>query len=256
MRPTLAALVLLVACVHETPPPVVAAPPPPPPRPGLAIGTLEATNGTLLGLTLHATGEVGAEGAGKPIAWSAKAGDTELGHGELPPATGAFEADLPLVFGDSREALAPYQANQTTSVTVEMKAGDASAKRALTVRSPLLPKVVAISVQASRNGPEAVGITYMLSVKNPNTYDLRIGTLVYKASLADKVIADTDVPIAAKVPGSSDYEVDIPAEANAQNVGRDVLRQTDVAWGFHGEVKVGGVLIPVELGGTLKLSPQ
>ena len=86
---------------------------------------------------------------------------------------------------------------------------------------------------------------------------MRAGALTYSGTLADKTIANTELPLASKVPASSNMEYEIPAQATPDNCGKEfasIVKQTSLPWGFKGTVSIQGVPIPVDLSGSLKLS--
>lgn len=266
MRPTMPALLLLVlAAACRTAPqqaPVETAPPPAPP---LSIGALVPQTGSLKDASVRLEGLVGPALEGtRSLSWRASWNERTLGEGTAaihPDGEGRFDASLPLRFGASLEDLQAFQGSEVLEVVLTVSAGDGErrveSQRAVAVRSPRLPEVKMLTVQASRRGSNALGLVYIVAVKNPNPFEVRLGILEYTASLGESAFAKEDLPLAMKIPASGENSFEIPASATVDNVGREfsaMLRRGQFPWSFAGTVTVNGLRIPFELGGEIRLS--
>lgn len=256
------AALLVAACRSAAPVPDGHAAAPPP----FELTDVTAENESLLGLSLMVDGHVEPDVTGRELAWTARSGTRVLGTGTSvvqPDEDGDFSLELPLSYGTDAAAIASFQGGETfdLTLTATLSSGGESLVSEVTalVRSPRLPVVDIVSVQASRNVPGALALTYLLQIRNPNAYDVRVGTLVYEAGLGGKVVGAANLPLMTRVPGSTEGMFEIPAVANADNVGKELpamLRQTELPWGFSGSLKVGGVTVPVDVQGSLKLSRE
>lgn len=262
-----ASLLALAACAGEKPrpaEPMVAAPPPKAVEPALAIVALTTETQTIEGLVLKLDGHLGPAATGRELSWSAKAGDREVGQGKLEVAgPGDFSAPLELTFGNTMADLAPYQDSEVQQLVVEVSVatGDTAVteSRSLRVRSPRLPEAKIVHVQSSRPDRAVLEMTFLLSIKNPNPWEIRVGTVTYTVMLADKTLITSDLPLASKVPGSSESTFEVPAAANAQNCGKDIgpmLKKPELPWAFTGGLKVGAVELPIDLKGTVKVTAE
>jgi hypothetical protein len=266
LRPWLAVVVVAAAGCQSAPaprPPVVeAAEPEAPADEPLVLGEATTKSQTLRGVTLVLQGDFGPDDTASALTWTAKVFEQEVGAGSAaiaPDPDGRFTVELPLKWGSTREELANFQ-QQALEVVVEVKTDGAAPlvrTRTVRIRGPLLPTATVVSVQASREGPLALGVTYLLSIRNPNPYEIKVGTLRYEARLSGRPIVKGELPLSAKVPASADNMFEIPAMATTESYGKDIaalLRQTLVPWGFGGTLSAGGIEIPIDVQGEMRLS--
>jgi LEA14-like dessication related protein len=260
-------LALVTACATTPPPAPTPVAPPPAPKvaePALALTGLTGEGETLLGLALKLEGALAAGETARELTWKATIGEHQIGSGTVPLAgPGRFEVSLPVTFGATAADLAPFQDGETQQVLVEaaIAKGEATVTetRSVRVRSPKLPSVRIVNVQASRPDPQVLELTFLMSIVNPNPWEIRVGKVTYTATLADKTLIRSDLPLGAKVPASSENTFEIPAEANAQNCGKDIvpmLKKGTLPWGFTGALTVGGLELPIDLQGETKVSAQ
>lgn len=233
-----------------------------PPADPLAMNEASATKQTLRGTTLVMAGDFGPGHTATSVTWKATALEHEVGSGTAPMTAdeeGRFTLELPITWGTTLEELLEFQ-QEAIGVTVELKTDGApplERTRTVRIRGPLLPSATVLSVQASREGPAALGLTYLLSIRNPNPYEIRLGTLDYEARLAGRPIGKGSVPLSSKVPASADNMFEIPAMATTESYGKDIgalFRQSLVPWGFGGTLAAGGIEIPIDVVGEMKLS--
>lgn len=266
----LAAVVLTATACRTTPPPTPTAPVEEPAveeeSSDLELGSLKVKDQSLLEATLTLQG-VFAEGV-RPatLHWSAVTGETPLGEGDAPLTIGddgTFSVDLPVRFGSDLASLQPYQDKETLEVIVTATTGtgdeELEATRSVIARSPLLPVVGMTSVQASRNTPGTLSLSYYVSVRNPNPFEVRVSSLNYTATLNGKSVASGDLPLASKLPASAEASYELPAEANGGNFGKEMtalLKSTEAQWGFTGSLRASKIDLPFDLKGKLPLSKE
>lgn len=265
-------LALAVACATSPSPPTKSAEAPPaaPRKAPLELTGLTVAEESLQSLELVLSGELNfprKKAPRGPLEWTARtSAGVDLGGGtaELQPdPAGNFAARLPVRFGRTVEALTPLLTEDTMDVVVTAVLGEGDqrleASRSVRVRTPRPPMVSIVSVQASRQGNQALSLVYLLSIRNPNAFDVRASVLRYRALLADKVVSEGELPLATRIPASTESVFEIPAEAHVQNVGADLparIRRNDLTWAFAGTVRVGGLEVPIDLSGGIRLTAQ
>ena len=261
-----AALVALALNGCKTAPPPAPPPPPPPApvkpaEPALTLTGLSTASQSLEAVTLNLAGTVGAEATGRTLSLKVTSGETVLASGTAAlEKTGTFEVPVTVPFGRTPAELQPWQGSETQQLVVEasLANGDQAVTetRALTVRSPLLPSASIINVQGSKD-KDLLDVTARLKVKNPNPFDLKAGNLHYVFTIWGKTVLEDDVPVAGRLPGSSENEFELPAQANVKTHGKEItklLKGPEAPWTFKGTFKADGLELPVDLAGTLKLS--
>jgi len=265
-----AACALLAACVTRPAPVPDAAPAQPPPARAepFALSDLKAAEQSMLGARLSLAARFDGAPATE-IRWIARVGERELGSGTAPLAAGpegTWCALLQLSYGSAAADLAPFQAQETMEVVVEAAADAGGTERrdtrSLHMRAPHIPEVYMLSVQASREpgNNAALDLTYLLAAKNPNLFDVRASGLHYTAMLGGREVSQGDLPLGDRIPAAAENTWEIPAVASTENMGRDFpakLRSAEtMPWAFAGSLRVGGIDVPVDLKGELKLSKQ
>ncbi len=261
-------LVLAFAAACATPPPPMAAPAPEAPKPAEAppfeLSAFTVKQQTLLGFTLELKGKVAKPAGATPLAWKISALGNDLASGTAsvtPDAEGSFAQELKVELGADAAALAPYQKADTFEMVLDARWGEGEAalasSRAVRVRAPKIPVIEIKSVQASRNGPADLGLTYLFNIGNPNPFEVRASTLRYTALLDGKSVATGELPLGAKVPASGENLFEIPGEATANTCGKDItamLKRAELPWGFNGTLKIGGIEVPIDLRGNVPIS--
>ena len=248
-----------VAC-KSTPEPMPEVRAAPPRAEPLALVGLDVTEQSLLTATLSLKGKVGPDVAERTLAWRATSGDAALGEGEATLSVapdGSFTAPVIITFGDSLEALEPYQAKRSVEVVVHASLGGHESSRSRSVRSPLLPVVAIATVRASRNEVKALALTYSETIHNPNPFEVRVSTLSYEAGLGGKTVATGELPLGSKLPPAAESTFDLPAELNAENSGGEfntMVRQKELEWRFSGVLDARVVKMPFELKGALPIA--
>ena len=264
VRAALVAALVVSACKSAPEPvPEPKAPPPPKAEP-LELTKAQVVEQSLLEATLELSGKVGPVVTDRTLSWSARTGELSLGEGEVeiaPAADGTFTAPVTLTFGEGREDLAPFQDRESIEIVVEGTLGEGAqaytASRSPSVRSPLLPAVTITSVQASRDTPGSLALTYLVTIKNPNPFDVRVSTLEYTAGLGGKTVASGDLPLGSRIPASAESMFELPAQLNAENAGKDfgkMIRQPELEWTFSGQLNARKVKVPFDLKGMLPLA--
>lgn len=252
-------LVVVSAC-QTTPAPVPEAAPAAPRAEPLELTGIEVTEQSLLKASLAVNGKVGPDALERTLSWKATSGETVLGEGEAtltPDADGAFSVPVEVTFGDSLEALAPYQSRRSLDIVVQATLGQYQASRSRAVRSPLLPVVGIATVRASRNEAKSLSLTYSVTVHNPNPFEVRVRTLRYEAGLGGKTVAQGELPLGSKLPPAAESMFDLPGELNTENAGADfnrMVRQPELEWRFSGTLDAREVAIPFELKGMLPIA--
>lgn len=255
-------LLLAVACASGPQPVPQERPATEAPPPSFALTSVKPESASLLKLVLSAEGEVHVDA--RDLRWTVRHGDRVIGEGRetiTPDDEGAFSITLPLTLGKTHEQLQPYQGSEAMEliVTAALGEGDAALtdSRSVRVRAPQVPKVDVVSVQGTRGGPAELTLTYVVTVRNPNPFEVRAGRLDYAALLDGRPILATDLVLATRIPASGEATWDLPAEANVETWGADLgtaLRRTELPWGFRGTLSVDGVSVPFDLSGDLKIS--
>lgn len=258
MRLTCLALLVVGAC--KSAPEVKTEPTPTPKAEPLDFTGLEVTEQSLLEVTLALSGEVGPEVADRTLSWQATAGTAVLGEGEATlevAPDGTFTVPLTLSFGSTLEDLAPYQSRKSFEVVVKGTLGPGSSSRSRAVRSPLLPVVSMTTVRASRNEARALSLTYLVTIHNPNPFEVPVRDLTYTAGLGGKTVATGSLPLGSRLPGSAQSMFELPAqldESNAEGEFNKMLRATELEWSFSGKLDVRVFEIPFDLKGTLPIA--
>lgn len=229
----------------------------------LQLTGLSVENESLQGLTLVLSGVQRLNAPASRVHWSAHVNEEELGQGTQAVSfdeEGEFRLELPLRYAEGfliRDSNSgPPTAELVVHLSLAHEKGEATASRSVRLRRPELPKV-SVQMQASRSGNNAVTLVYYFAIRNPNSFDVRASVLRYEALVASKVVSDGELPLATRIPGWADTSFDLPAEANADNVGKELrklMSQDALDWGFRGSVKISGMEIPIDLKGDLELS--
>jgi LEA14-like dessication related protein len=257
------AVLLVSAC--RTPPEVVPKRPDEPQAkvtPPFALTKLTAQSEGLLGLTMHLEGALGPGVTERDLTWTAKRGEQVVGSGTTKIEEGennTFIADLPIKWGENTADLEPLQSLSTLEVLLETQLGKYTATRSLQVRSPKLPSAKMLTVQASRTGPQSIGVTFLIALRNPNLFEVRFSNLQYTAFMAEKNVSVGTIPGGTRIPPAAETQFEIPVEANPENCGKDMaalLKMVEMPWSFTGKMRYGTVELPVDLGGHLKVSTQ
>lgn len=232
------------------------------PPPSFALTSVTPRSASLMKLVLSAEGEVHVDA--RDLRWTVRHGERVIGEGRetiTPDENGAFSLTLPLTLGKTFEQLQPYQGSEAMELVVTAALGEGGAaltdSRSVRVRAPQVPQVDVVSVQGTRGGPAELTLTYVVTVRNPNPFEVRAGRLDYTALLDGRPILATDLVLATRVPASGEATWDLPAEANVETWGADLgaaLRRTELPWGFRGTLSVDGVSVPFDLSGDLKIS--
>lgn len=99
-----------------------------------------------------------------------------------------------------------------------------------------------------------VAMDVNMRVKNPNAFPIPAGKLDYALGLAGATVARGDDRALAGVPGSSSAVVTIPLRFNVLEGGKaaaDLVRGSPVDVNLRGTADVGGLPIPLDLGGRM-----
>lgn len=232
-------------------------------RAPLELTGLSVEEESLRGVTLALTGAHALASAPREVHWTATIDGARLASGTLPCSAdedGEFRLDVPLTYAEDFIVTGDSNGELTAEVLVTLRADDGAnqveATRSVRLRRPTQPTVT-MHLQASRTGPASMNLVYYFALRNPNAFDVRASVLRYQAMLEGKVVDEGELPLAARIPAWAENSFDIPAEANVQNVGRELpalMRKNELQWSFVGSVKVGGREIPIDMSGPLPLS--
>jgi LEA14-like dessication related protein len=259
------AIVALVGIGCQTAPPVpeqkVAVAAAPVPYAPFVLNDVTAEGESLVGLSLKVAGKVARNVSERELTWTAKAGEKSLGSGTAtlePGADGTFLVALPVKLGETAEDLAPFQGSDAIELTVDASLpGGLTATRSRAIRTPRLPVLAMLTVEATKTSTATVALTYTISVRNPNLFEVKLSGLKYKGELNGKVLGEGSLPGGGRIPSASETTFELPVEANAQNCGKDIhsiVRKSQMPWAFTGTMRFGDIEVPFDLNGEVKLS--
>lgn len=257
------ALSLLPACQsapQPVPQPAAEATPATAPDAPVALTEITPSDRSMLGATLQVKGKLGPGVDGKDLQWTAKAEQAALGSGTVPIEMGegrTFSAAIPIMFGKTLADLAPYQADDTVEIALDTVVGGQSASRTAHLRAPRVPVPKILSVQATRTSATSIDLTYLFALDNTNLYPIKINGIDYKGTLASKVVIETQTPTASALPQSGQTEFSFPAQATAENCGKDIrtmTQQSKLHWTLGGTVHYEAFDDPFTIEGDLQLT--
>ncbi|NOK35724.1 LEA type 2 family protein [Corallococcus exercitus] len=195
-----------------------------------------------------------------------KTGSAKLGVPFAPGTPADFSIEEKSAYVKSPEDLARLSAQGGTVLialrgTLVVRSGDSedslpfAASRA--VRVPHLPEVIVESLDAARYSAEEVQINLRLGVRNPNPFPLRLDSLTYQVTVADRPLeegtaaqADTVDPSATGV-----YPVEIAVTAQSWGPGvKGLISKGVLPYSVKGEVKGPLLQVPFVLKGDVKLN--
>lgn len=229
----------------------------------LLLESLTVTGQSLEGVSLLLAGRVGAEMKARELTWKASIDGREAGGGTAAlTGAGPFSVPVTASYGASAADLAAFEGSPTAHVTVEasiVEGGETlTLSRGLEIVSPRPLEARIVTVQANKPHKDVIEMTFLLEIRNPNAFEVPVGTVHYGVTLGGRPVMESDLPPAsAKVPGSSESQFELPVAASAQNVGKEIGRlwkQSELDWGFQGTLQSGALAWPFKLSGSLKVS--
>ncbi|RKH08738.1 hypothetical protein D7V97_18550 [Corallococcus sp. CA053C] len=125
------------------------------------------------------------------------------------------------------------------------------------VRVPRLPEVVVEELDGARYSPEEVQINLRLGVRNPNPFPLRLDSLTYQVSVADRPLAEGTVGQSDTVDASATgvYPVEVSVTQQTWGPGvKALIAKGVLPYSVKGEVKGPMLQLPYTLKGDVKLN--
>jgi hypothetical protein len=110
------------------------------------------------------------------------------------------------------------------------------------LRTPRLPKVKVIDLEAGRFSQSEVQVTFHVGVVNPNPFEILMTGLTYQAVLANKKIAESFVGKGERVAAASTGVFDVAVTMNEETYGPEV------------KAVIKSLVVPYVLTGTLSTS--
>ncbi len=195
---------------------------------------------------------------------------TRVATGELPgglriPAAGKAPITFPVrvryrdvpgilsLLGTKREALG-YRLSGTVGVKTPVGVIDLPMSHAASLPLPKLPAFALDGLAIRSVSLTQVAMDVKMRVKNPNAFPIPAGKLDYALALAGATVARGDDRALAGVPGASSAVVTIPLTFSVIEAGRaatDLARGSPVDVNLRGTADVGGLPIPLDLGGRM-----
>jgi LEA14-like dessication related protein len=96
--------------------------------------------------------------------------------------------------------------------------------RSRDVRVPRLPHAKFQEFEAGRYSEDEAGVTFHIGVNNPNPFEVKVTSIKYTVSIADKQVAEGEIGKGDKISPSSTGVFDIEAKITADSHGPDVKK--------------------------------
>ena len=96
--------------------------------------------------------------------------------------------------------------------------------RSREVRVPRLPHLKLQEFEAGRYSEDEAGVTFHVGVVNPNPFEVRVTSIKYAISIADKAVAEGEIGKGDKVSPSSTGVFDIEAKATVETHGPEIKK--------------------------------
>jgi LEA14-like dessication related protein len=195
---------------------------------------------------------------------------TRVASGEMPgglqiPAAGKAPVTFPVrvryrdvpgilsLLGKQRDALA-YKLSGTVGVKTPVGVIDLPMSHAASLPLPKLPAFTLDGLAIRSVSLSQVALDLKVRVKNPNAFPIPAGKLDYALALAGAQVARGDDRALGAVPGAGSAVVSIPVQLNLAEAGRaasELVRGTPVDVSLRGTADVGGLPVPLDLGGRM-----
>lgn len=195
---------------------------------------------------------------------------TRVATGEMPgglqiPAAGRTPVTFPVriryrdvpgivsLLGKQRDAIG-YRLSGTVGVKTPVGVVDLPMSHAATLPLPRLPAFALDGLAIRSVSLSQVALDLKLRVRNPNAFPIPAGKLDYALALAGASVARGDDRALGAVPGAGSAVVSIPVQVNLMEAGRaasELVRGAPVDVNLKGTADVGGLPIPLDLGGRM-----
>lgn len=195
---------------------------------------------------------------------------TRVATGEMPgglqiPAAGKTPVTFPVriryrdvpgivsLLGKQRDAIA-YKLSGTVGVKTPVGVIDLPMSHAATLPLPRLPAFALDGLAIRSVSLSQVALDLKVRVRNPNAFPIPAGKLDYALALAGASVARGDDRALGAVPGAGSAVVSIPVQLNLLEAGRaasELVRGAPVDVNLKGTADVGGLPIPLDLGGRM-----
>lgn len=226
---------------------------------GATVGfEFDLENPNSFGLSVARLG-YGVEVEGNRVATGDMAGGLKIPAAGKTPVTFPVRVryrDVPGIvslLGKQRDAIG-YRLSGTLGVQTPVGVIDLPMSHQATLPLPKLPAFALDGLAIRSVSLTQVALDLKVRVKNPNAFPLPAGRLAYALALSGAQVAQGDEGPLAGVPGAGTAVVTIPLRVNLAEAGRaatDLVRGSPVDVSLRGTADVGGLPIPLELGGRL-----
>lgn len=195
---------------------------------------------------------------------------TRVATGQMPgglqiPASGKTPITFPVrvryrdvpgiisLLGKQRDAIA-YRLSGAVGVKTPVGVIDLPMSHQASLPLPKLPAFALDGLAIRSVSLTQLAMDVKMRVKNPNAFPIPAGKLDYAFALAGATVARGDDRALEGVPGASSAVVTIPLRVNVLEAGRaatDLARGSPVDVKLRGTADVGGLPIPLDLGGRM-----
>jgi LEA14-like dessication related protein len=195
---------------------------------------------------------------------------TRVATGDMPgglkiPAAGKAPITFPVriryrdvpgivsLLGKQRDTIG-YRLSGTVGVQTPVGVIDLPMSHQATLPLPKLPSFALDGLAIRSVSLTQVALDLKMRVKNPNAFPIPAGKLDYALALAGAAVARGDDRALSGVAAASSAVVTIPLNFNVLEAGRaatDLVRGTPVDVNLRGTADVGGLPIPLDLGGRM-----
>lgn len=127
--------------------------------------------------------------------------------------------------------------------------------RSREVRVPRLPHARFQELEAGRYSEDETGVTFHIGVNNPNPFEVKVTSIRYAISMADKPVADGEIGKGEKVSPSSTGVFDIEAKMTAETHPdiKKIIKGRNISYVIKGELVADLFSEPFLFNGVINL---